>query len=480
MMGREDAWYDEQDALGLAAMVRAGEVSAAEVVEAAIARIEARNPTLNAVVATCFDDARTCLENGLPDGPLTGVPMLIKDLYIHVAGLPTTHGSRLFADAVADRDSEHVARLRRAGCVILGKTNTPEFGTGPTTEPVLFGPTRNPWALDRSSGGSSGGSAAAVAGGMLPAAHATDGGGSIRIPASCCGLFGLKPTRGRTTVAPQAGEAAGGMSIQHAVTRTVRDSAALLDVTHGSASGDPYSAPRIDVPFSAAVTRDPPPLRIALITTMPDGTAVDRECVEAAQRAASLCEALGHQTDATEWPLRVDAMSEISPIIGPNLAATVEERLETLDRDLRDDDLEPIARNAIDRAGGLTATQYARALRRCHALGRTMAAFHETYDVLLTPTLGTLPRMLGVERSYSGREEYLAEMRRYIGMLPLFNATGQPAMSVPLYTSDEGLPIGIHFAARFGDESTLFQLAGQLERATPWGHRRAPAFRSAS
>ena len=470
----QDAWYDEHDAVGLAQLVAAGEVTAAEVVDEAIARIEARNASLNAVIATCYDDARDRLAAGLPAGPLMGVPMLIKDLYVHVAGLPTTHGSRLFADAVADRDSEHVTRLRRAGCVVLGKTNTPEFGSAATTEPLLFGATRNPWALDRSSGGSSGGAAAAVAGGMLPAAHATDGGGSIRIPSSCCGLFGLKPTRARTTVAPFAGEAAGGMSVQHAVTRTVRDSAALLDATYGPGAGDPYCAPALERPCSGALAQDPAPLRIALITKTPDGTTVHSECVDAVNRAASLCEELGHHVEPTEWPMHVDAMAEMSPIMGPNLTVTIEQRLESLGRGLRDDDLEPVARDSVERANAATATQYARALHRCHALGRTMAAFHTDYELVLTPTLGTLPRPLGAERSYTDRTEYVEGLYRYVGMLPLFNITGQPAMSVPLHWTDDGLPVGVQFAAPFGDELTLFELAAQLERAAPWAQRRPP------
>jgi amidase len=467
-------WYDEHDAVGLAGLVEAGEVTATEVVEEAIARIEALNPTLNAVVSRCYDDARARLAAELPPGPLSGVPMLVKDLYIHVAGLPTTHGSRLFADAVADRDSEHVARLRRAGCVVLGKTNTPEFGATATTEPLLFGATRNPWALDRTPGGSSGGSAAAVAGGMLPAAHATDGGGSIRIPASCCGLFGLKPTRGRNTMAPHAGEAAGGMSVQHALTRTVRDSAALLDATHGPALGDPYWAPPPARPFSAELGVDPGRLRIALMTTPPTGAAVDPACVAATEAAAGLCEDLGHVVEPAAWPVPADAIAAVGPVMSANTAATVAERLEVLGRDLADGDLEPGVRAGLEAGRAVTGEQYARALRRCHALGRSMAEFQQTYDVVLTPTLGALPTLLGDMDHNADRERWLDLVRRFSCMTTLFNATGQPAMSVPLHWTDEGLPVGVQFAGRFGDEATLFRLAAQLEQAAPWGHRRPP------
>jgi Asp-tRNA(Asn)/Glu-tRNA(Gln) amidotransferase A subunit family amidase len=468
------AWYDEHDAVGLAELIACGDVSLREVLEESIARIETRNETLNAVVATCYDDARARVANGTVTGPLAGVPILIKDLNTHVAGLPTTQGSRLFVDAVAEYDSEHVARLRRAGCVVLGKTNTPEFGLAPTTEPVLFGPTRNPWLLDHSPGASSGGAAAAVAGGMVPVAHGTDSGGSIRCPASCCGLFGLKPTRARNTVAPHAGEVSGGMAAQHALTRTVRDSAALLDATLGPGLGDPYGAPTPQRRFSDELGRDPGRLRIALITTAPAGANLDPECVVAAELAGRLVEALGHHVEPCQWPITTDGVEYQSPIMAPNLAVTIQDRLTMLGRDLQDDDLEPYARGALERGRRTTGEEYARALRHCHALGRTMAEFQQTYDLILTPTLGMLPLPIGAITADRDRGEYLEFLSCYFGMLPIFNVTGQPAMSVPLHWTDNDVPVGVQFAARFGDEATLFRVAAQLEQAAPWTHRKPP------
>lgn len=291
------AEFDSYDGLGLADLVRRGDVSAGELLDIAIARVEAGNPELNAVVSRLYDQARAAVAAGLPEGPFTGVPYLLKDLGAHFTGAVTTFGSALFKDFVADHDSEITVRLRRVGLVIFGKTNTPEMGLAASTEPRLFGPTRNPWSLDHSSGGSSGGSAAAVAAGMVPMAHATDGGGSIRIPASCCGLFGLKPTRARNPMGPDAGEGWGGASVGHAVTRTVRDSAALLDATSGPDIGDPYWAPPPARPFLQEVGRDPGRLRIAITTRPWNGQPVDPECVEAALAAGRLGERLGHQVE---------------------------------------------------------------------------------------------------------------------------------------------------------------------------------------
>jgi Asp-tRNA(Asn)/Glu-tRNA(Gln) amidotransferase A subunit family amidase len=288
---------ERHDGLGLAALVRRGEVKPQEVLDATIARIEARNPALNAIVTRLYDQARAAVAAGLPDGPFTGVPYLLKDLGALYAGAVTSSGSRLFEGHVADHDSEITARLKRAGLVIAGKTNTPEMGLCPSTEPRAFGPTRNPWRLDTSAGGSSGGAAAAVASGMVPMAHATDGGGSIRIPASCCGLFGLKPTRARNPMGPDAGEGWGGASAGHAVTWSVRDSAALLDATSGPDVGDPYWAPPPAGPFLAEVGRDPGRLRIALTVTPWIDSPVDPECAQAARAATRLCASLGHHVE---------------------------------------------------------------------------------------------------------------------------------------------------------------------------------------
>src|SRR5499427_4135310 len=321
------AEYDQYDGLGLAELVRRREVSPDEVLEAAIARVEARNPAINAVVSRLYDEARAAMRAGLPAGPFTGVPYLLKDLGAHYAGAVTSFGSTLFKDFVVDHDSEITARLRRAGLVIFGKTNTPEMGLAASTEPRLFGPTRNPWSLKHSSGGSSGGSAAAVAAGVVPMAHATDGGGSIRIPASACGLFGLKPTRARNPMGPDAGEGWGGASVGHAVTRTVRDSAALLDATSGLDVVAAFCAPPPERPFLHEVGRDPGRLRIAITTRPWNGQPVDSECKTAAVAAARLCERLGHHVDEATPDVDARALGDATlVIISANIRAALEAR----------------------------------------------------------------------------------------------------------------------------------------------------------
>jgi Asp-tRNA(Asn)/Glu-tRNA(Gln) amidotransferase A subunit family amidase len=462
--------YVAHDAVGLAELVTRGEVSAAEVLEAALAAIDARNPELNAVIARRDDAARAEVEAGLPDGPLRGVPYLIKDLNGHVAGMPTTNGVRLFADAIATRDSEFVARLRRAGAVIVGKTNTPAFGTSTSTEPSLFGPCRNPWDLTRVSGGSSGGAAAAVAGGMVPAAHATDGGGSIRIPASCCGLFGLKPTRGRVTLAPFAGEAWAGMSKGHAVTRTVRDSAALLDVVSGHHPGDPYTAPTPERAFRAEVGADPGRLRVAMLDGPPMvDLALEPECALALEGAARLLDTLGHHVEPATWPeLPTIPAFVLGVISSTNIASAVDVRLAELGRELRDDDLDLWVRDTVERGRATTGVQYAQAVAAMHEIGRTIAAFMADYDVLLTPTMAIVPPELGVLDPNKPFLDALPTLSSMSGMTSIANLTGQPAMSVPLHRTGDGLPVGVQCIGRFGDEATLFRLASQLEVAAPW------------
>jgi Asp-tRNA(Asn)/Glu-tRNA(Gln) amidotransferase A subunit family amidase len=460
--------YVERDALGLADLVTRGDVSPAEVLEAALGAIDAHNPALNAVIARRDDAARAEVAAGLPDGRLRGVPYLIKDLNGHVAGLPTTNGVRLFADAVATRDSEFVARLRRAGAVIVGKTNTPGFGLSTSTEPPFFGACHNPWDLARSAGGSSGGAAAAVAGGVVPAAHATDGGGSIRIPSSCCGLFGLKPTRGRVTHAPFAGEAWNGMSMSHAVTRTVRDSAALLDVTSGPFPGDPYVAPPPARPYLEEIGADPGRLRIALLDRPPrDDIPVDPECLHALEDAARLCDSLGHQVEPAQWP-ELPPSAAVAAISAVHVANAVDQRLAELGRPQRDDDLDGFARDVCERGRAVTGEEYVQAVAAMHATGRAVAAFAEEYDMLCTPTMAVVPPMLGVidpDQPFVDSLPMLMGMGCFTGIA---NLTGQPAMSVPRHRTAAGLPVGVQYIGRFGDESTLFRLASQLEAAAPW------------
>jgi amidase len=462
--------YTAFDAMGLADLVAKGEVTPDEVLDAALSVIDERNPEINAFVTRCDDAARQSISNGLPDGPLRGVPYALKDLNAHVAGLPNTNGCGLFADVVSPVDSEFVARLRRAGMVIVGKTNTPAFGTSPSTEPVLFGPTRNPWDVSRSAGGSSGGAAAAVASGMLPAAHATDGGGSIRIPAATCGLFGMKTTRNRVTLSPYAGEGWGGMSVGHAVTRSVRDSALLLDLTSAPCPGDPSYAPRPERPYLEEVTTDPGRLRIGLLDRpIAQGVDVDPEILSVLDDVVRLCEELGHDVTPIEWPeFPVKPQAVMGVLTGANIAAAIDDRLAQLGRDEREDDLDLWMRMIVSQGRAASGADYARAVAGIHAIGRAVAAWMSPFDVLLSPTVAMLPPAIGVLDPMTPVQDALGSLARLTGFLSIFNATGQPAMSVPLGTSVEGMPIGMQFVGRFGDESTLFRLAGQLERAQPW------------
>lgn len=466
--------YESYDALGLAELVRKGETSAEELLGEALARTESRNPALNAVNMVWADYARAALRAGLPEGPFRGVPFLLKDLHVQVAGMPLTYGSRLFANYVSESDSELALRYRRAGLVVFGRTASPEFGLTATTESVLWGATRNPWNPAHTSGGSSGGASAAVAAGILPAAHASDGGGSIRIPASCCGLFGMKPTRARVPMGPHSGEGWGGMSTGHAVTRSVRDSAALLDATHGPDLGAPYHAPAPERPYLEEVLRDPGRLRIAVQTETFNGVPTHPECAAAALDAAKLCESLGHHVEPARLAVDAPALGRAAQVlIAANVQATTEDAAAAQQVELNMDRVEAITFFMVQAARAATAADYARAVRVIHAVGRAVESFFERYDVLLTPTMATPPLLIGdLALSNMPSAEFIGRLGACTGYTQLFNAGGQPAMSVPLGQSAAGLPLGVQFAARLGDESTLFRLAGQLERARPWAGRR--------
>jgi len=464
--------YESHDALGLASLVQRGEIKPRELIEVAIAQCERRNPVVNAVVIPMFDEARRVAE-AAPAGPFHGVPFLLKDLYALYPGVRTTNGSRLFSDFVPDHENEMVARYRRAGLVVFGKSASPEFGITTSTESVLFGKTRNPWNLEHSAGGSSGGAAAAVAAGIVPAAHASDGGGSIRIPASCCGLFGLKPSRGLIPFGPDVGEGWSGMSTAHAVTRSVRDSAALLDAVAGADLGAPYAAPPRQRPFFEEVGAKPGRLRIALQTRSFNGSDTHPDCVAAARDAAALCRSLGHEVVEAELAIDGATFGRASQvIIAANLHASVQDRLKELGREIRDDDLETGTRAMFEAAAGADAAEYARSLRVIHALGRQVSRFLETRDLLLTPTMGTPPLPLGRLALTNPSVDFLRDLLQTVGYTQLFNASGHPAMSVPLHWNAAGLPIGVQFTGRFGDEATLFRLAAQLEQARPWFARR--------
>jgi amidase len=489
--------YAEHDALGLADLVRRGEVHPIELVEAAIDRIETLNPVLNAVIEPTYERARTAANGPLGGGPFTGVPFLLKDLMAPQAGVPMTAGSRLLRDFVPDHDSEIVERYRAAGLIILGRTNTPEFGLLPTTEPKLFGPTRNPWDLTRTPGGSSGGSAAAVAARLVPVAHGNDGAGSIRIPAACCGLFGLKPTRGRTPMGPDALDAWQGLAAHHVLSRSVRDSAAMLDATAGPEPGGIYRLDAPPRPFLQEVGADPGRLRIAFSSKPTMGTVVDDVCLEALAAAVKLCQDLGHDLVEADPPLDGQALaSAMMTMVGGEVHADLHAAAALTGRKPSREDVEAITWAAYLLGRETSAGVFAAAVRELHETGHKIAPFFEHYDLLITPTLAALPPLLGelrprplenaalrllgalnaggLLRAVVDPDEVAQYLFDFIPFTPLANATGCPAMSIPLYWTDGGLPIGIHFMAPFGDEATLFRLAAQLEETKPWGDRMPP------
>ncbi|MGB6895110.1 MAG: amidase [Dehalococcoidia bacterium] len=456
--------------------MRRKEVKAIELVDAAIDRIERLNPTLNAVVTPMYDLARRAASGPLPDGPFAGVPFLLKDLLASYAGVRLTEGSAFLRDNVADHDSELVARLKRAGLIVVGKTNTPEFGLLPTTEPLLFGPTRNPWDTGRTPGGSSGGSAAAVAAGIVPMAHGNDGGGSIRIPASCCGLFGLKPTRGRNPLGPDLGDIFSGLVAEHAVTRSVRDSAALLDATSGPDLGDPYWAPPPERPFLQEVGADPGRLRIAFSTQAAPDVQVHADCVAAVEDAVALCADLGHEVVEAAPAIDGQAVTQtFTTVWSAGCAFTIDGMAFTIGRTATEDLFEPLTWALAQAGRSHTASSYLMAVAVLQMISRTVARFFVDYDIWLTPTLGEPPVALGTfdsppENPLQGFSRAWA----FVPFTPICNVTGQPAMSVPLYWNADGLPVGSHFIGRFGDEATLFRLGAQLEQARPWADRRPP------
>ena len=463
------AEYESYDALGLAALVKVGEVSATEVLEAAVERVEARNPAVNAIVTKLYDHASQAIEAGLPDGPLTGVPYLLKDLFTSLAGVRCAHGSRFFADLPpATDDSLHVTRLKQAGMVIYGMTSSCELGLSLTCEPQLYGPSRNPWDLERTPAGSSGGAGAAVGARMLPVADASDGFGSIRAPAASCGLVGLKPTRARTTMAPVLGEALGGGAIEHAVSLTVRDNAALLDATAGPAPGDPYVAPPPARPFLEEVGADPGTLRIAVTSKTPNGAPVEADPLRVLQEAASLCADLGHTVDEADPAIDgADVVPTFRTVSAVNILNVV--RSHPAGRTPQPGELETVVANTAALAERIDGESYMAAVHTAHRIGRQMAAFHEDWDVLLTPGLGTLPPKLGwLDMMMDDLEEYFRRVFNFSPFTVWFNLTGQPAMMIPLGRTESGFPVAVQAIARFGDEATLFRLASQLEAARPW------------
>ena len=466
------AEYMSHDAVGLAGLIARREASPQEVMESALERLVEVNPKINAVTLDLGAAALAQVATGAPEGPLGGVPFLLKDLAAQLAGTTTTGGSRILSDKPAAVDSALVAKFKAAGLVIAGKTNTPEFGLEPVTEPARFGPTRNPWNLERTSGGSSGGAAAAVAAGIVPAAHASDGGGSIRIPASACGLFGLKPSRGRVSFAP-ADEGWGGFSIHNAVSWSVRDSAALLDAISVPEPGDPYWLAPPAEPFASEVDRDPGRLRIAFSTAALAAPAIDPECAEAVRAAARLCESLGHHVEEATLPGDYAAVGQAAgTVVGASVADMLEAEGAHRGRTIGEDEIEPVTLATWRRGKGVSGAAYVQALQAAHAYGRVMAAFFERYDLLLMSTLGSPAVPVGWLRCDPAI--YAERLFAFMPNTQAFNVTGQPAMTVPLAMSGDGLPIGLQFTARMGEEGLLYRLAGQLEQASPWRGRRPP------
>jgi Asp-tRNA(Asn)/Glu-tRNA(Gln) amidotransferase A subunit family amidase len=470
------AEYEQYDGVGLADLVRRKQITPDEVLDAAIERVEARNGAVNAVVTKAYERARQTIAAGLPDGPFTGVPFLLKDLGGWLAGDTVTRGSRFFQDTPpVALDSEHVGRLKQSGLVIFGRTNSCELGLSLTCEPAAYGPTRSPWDTNRISGGSSGGAAASVGARMLPMAHASDGFGSIRAPAACCGLVGLKPTRGRTTQAPYAGEGLGGCSTEHAVTLSVRDSATLLDATSGAGLGDPYGVAPPARPFVSEIGADAGPLRIAFTSKAPNGAPVAPEYLQTLRETVQLCADLGHHVEEADPAIDGD---QVVPTFITLAAVNTVVNLgshPTKGRPAEHGEVETVTYDTGKLGEGISAADYVRATQTAHRLGRQMAAFHQQYDVLLTPGLGTLPPPIGwIDMMMDDVHEYWRRVFTFSPFTVWFNLTGQPAMMLPIGQSDSGFPIAVQLVAPFGNEATLFRLGSQLEAARPWFGRKPP------
>ena len=489
------AEYEQYDAMGLAELVRLGRISPEELLNEAIDRIERFNPTLNAVVVRMDEHGRKAAAGALPEGPFAGVPFLLKDLLADFEGVPTSAGNRRYKDIPAARDSEMVVRFKKSGLVILGKTNTPEFGLTGVTEPAVFGPCRNPWNPEHTPGGSSGGSGAAVAAGIVPMASAGDGGGSIRIPASCCGIFGIKPSRGRNPTGPARGRIWQDAVQEHVVSRSVRDSAAMLDMTHGPDTGAPYPIRPPEGSYLNAARTDPQPLKIAFNTRSPLGLSVHADCVAAVESAARLLEDLGHHVEATGPDIDGMALAKsyITMYFG-EVGADIREMARVLGRKVVRDDVEPLTWTIGMLGESFPAAYFVDAMREWDRASRIMGTFFKAYDLYLCPTIAVPPPRIGemnpgvleaiaikaVNRfrlgallKMSGIADQMAE--KSLAKMPftqLANLCGLPAMSVPLYQGSDNLPIGVQFVGPSGDETTLFKLAGQLEKARPWFHLR--------
>ena len=470
--------FDSYDATGLAALVADGKVTADELLDSALVRYTDRNPAINAVVLVQEDVARQAIRAGLPDGPFRGVPFLLKDLGCEAVDFPSHNGSRLFANTRYPRDSAIYERIRSTGVVTFGRTTAPEGGVGPATESAVYdGPTRNPWNLHHTSGGSSGGAGAAVAAGIVPAAHGSDGGGSVRIPASCCGLYGFKPTRARLPDGPYVGEGWAGMAIDGFLTRSVRDTAIFLDACAGPDLGAPYVAPPLATGHRTAMARPPRRLRVAFCDTTLTGAPIHPDCRAAVHAAGTLLEGLGHHVEPARPTADIKGMMRAwTQIVACGTALSVRKAVTARGRPLVEGELEQVSLGAIDYAANLSGADYLDAVGNIHAFGREMAEFLSRYDILLTATLSEPPAQVG---RFAHATRDFVHFRTGSGMVfdyspfcAAFNASGQPAASVPLHWNADGLPIGVHLAAPFGEDEMLIALSAELESASPWAHRR--------
>lgn len=465
--------YPQFDAIGLADLIRNREISTNELIEEAISRIEKANPILNVVVTKLYDDAKFVIDSNLPDGPFTGVPFLLKE-FDQYAGAPNTYASQYFVENICEQDSEMVHRYKKGGLVILGKTNVPELGLTASTESKFYGPCRNPWDINISAGGSSGGSAAAVASGMVPVALGSDGGGSIRIPASCCGVFGLKPTRGRNPVGPTQGESWSGLVVKHVLSKSVRDSAAILDLTAGPDVGAPYYAPEPTESFLSQTNKKPKPLKVAFSIEPAFETKVDQECITAVQDTVELLKDMGHVTEEIQLDY-IDDASEFWRafyiVMMANTDVTVSAYLQKTGLVPTYDLFEKWTWLNLQRSKYNTATNFVESLQLLHRTGRRIAQLFQTFDILVTPTLAKPPPHIGYLDTMLEYEEYAARSGEFFPFTACFNVSGNPAMSVPLHFTSDNIPVGVQFVGRYGDEATLFQLAFALEEAKPWaGH----------
>ncbi len=466
--------YEKYDGLGLADLIRKKQIMPLELLNAVRAKAEALNPKINALCHLFFDKAEAQIKAGVGQGAFAGVPFVLKDLGQQMAGTITSAGSRVFKDARYNFDSTLVERYKKAGLVIFGKTTSPELGLTTTTESVLYGKTRNPWNLDHTSGGSSGGTSALVAARILPFGHASDGGGSIRVPASCCGLFGLKPTRGRVPLGPMQFEGWGGASVHHAITISVRDSAALLDASVGTEPGSPFFSPVPARPFLQEVGAPTGKLKIALVVNPPSGSPLDPECKQAVLDAAKLCESLGHHVTETKLPIDPAHVSEtFLTVFYSSIARVYEDAAKARGRAITQDDVELITWASYQNGLEISAVAYARAVNAYHQIGLQLAKFQEPYDVILSPVLAQPPVKLGVlSLSPENPAAYGKAITEFSPYTALYNVTGQPSMSVPLHWTKNNLPVGVMFSGRFGDDATLLRLAAQLEKAQPWAQRK--------